>query len=113
MFTAISHTAARTVLGALGTVVLAGTCLLGATAPAAAATPSPDVRVETVRYDDLNLVSSAGRAILDQRIRSAARLVCIKGAGDAREIHDELRCMRDAVTEARAAITAKTNFAAN
>jgi UrcA family protein len=47
--------------------------LLGVGAAAAA---TPDVRTETVRYQDLNLQSETGVEILFQRIHAAARRVC-------------------------------------
>ena len=86
--------ALRTVAGTVGTIIFAGACLLGATAPAAAA-EAP--RTSIVRYSDLNLASNQGRRALDGRISSAARSVCETGSNDLRSTIEENRCVRSAV----------------
>jgi len=91
-------TALRTVAGTIGTLIFAGACLFGATAPAVAAEPS---RTVSVNYGDLNLASDKGRASLDARIRQAARSVCYVGARDIRSIAEETRCYNDAVKSAQ------------
>lgn len=45
---------------------------------------SPDAPQATVRYSDLDLSSTAGRAAFDRRMRSAIRQVC--GVGDRPEL---------------------------
>ncbi|MFZ4688826.1 MAG: UrcA family protein [Polymorphobacter sp.] len=98
MFTT-SHTALRTVLGTFGTVIGAGLCLFGATAPAAAA-DAP--RVTKVSTSDLNLNHVAGRNAFDNRVKLAARSVCANGSGDLRARVEEARCIDAAVSAARA-----------
>jgi UrcA family protein len=97
MFTTSAY-AVRTLVGAVGTVIFAGACLLGATAPAQAA-EAP--RTSVVSYSDLNLASDHGRTVLDARIKLAARNVCANGAGDLRSKADEARCTRTAVEAAQ------------
>ncbi|GGE03258.1 hypothetical protein GCM10011529_07140 [Polymorphobacter glacialis] len=101
-FTAVSHAAVRTVIGAVGTVVLAGACLVGATAPAAAA-EAP--RTAYVKISDLNLGSTADRQRLEFRVNHAARQVCRTGSDDLRSRSDEANC----VDAARAGAEAQTN----
>lgn len=97
MFTTSAY-AVRTLVGAVGTVIFAGACLLGATAPAQAA-EAP--RAAVVSYSDLNLASDHGRAVLDGRIKVAARSVCANGAGDLRSKTEETRCTRTAIEGAQ------------
>lgn len=100
MFAAISSTALRTVLGTVGTIVFAGTCLIGATAPAVAA-PAATPRTQVIAYGDLNLSSAQGREKFDFRIRRAAKTVCDNGSDDLRARTDENRCILRAVAAAR------------
>lgn len=93
MFTS---TPARTVVGTLGMAVCAGVCLLGATAPAQAAT----VRTATVRYADLDVAAAAGRAALAARVAHAARTVCTSADAGLAARLEESRCVRRAVTGA-------------
>lgn len=95
---ATSTTAFRTVAGSLGTLIFAGVCLFGATAPAVAA-EAP--RVAHVSYGDLNLASDQGRSTLDSRIKSAARTVCFEGGRDVRSLTKEAQCVRKAVEAAQ------------
>ena len=66
-------TIVRTVVGTAGTALGAGICLLGATAPAHAATRPVTVRVAIVGDADLDLPDPAGRVTFDRRIVAAAR----------------------------------------
>lgn len=91
-------TAFRTVAGTVGTLIFAGACLFGATAPAAA-TEAP--RTVRVYYSDLNLASEKGRATLEARIRQAARSVCFTGARDLLSKTDETHCYHQAVKSAQ------------
>jgi len=95
---ATSTTAFRTVVGGFGTLIFAGVCLFGATAPAVAA-EAP--RVAHVSYGDLNLASDEGRSALDSRIKSAARAVCLEGGRDVRSLTEEARCIRNAIEAAQ------------
>ena len=102
-FTTVSHTALRTIVGTLGTVLYAGACLVGATAPAAAAeTP----RTAVVTISDLNLGNSVDRSRLQYRVNHAARQVCWTGSDDVRSRTEEARC----VDTARAGALAQTNI---
>ncbi|MBC7519736.1 MAG: UrcA family protein [Sandarakinorhabdus sp.] len=97
-----STSAFRTVLGAFGTVICAGACLIGATAPAAAAPMPVDAsQTAVVSYADLNLASDHGRNALDARIRFAARNVCETGARDVASMAQASRCVRAAVEAAQ------------
>jgi UrcA family protein len=91
-------TALRTVAGTVGTLIFAGTCLFGATAPAVAA-EAP--RAVEVSYKDLNLASDKGRTVLDARIRQAARSVCSDGARDVRSMTEASRCYHTAIKSAQ------------
>lgn len=102
MFASLNQTVLRAVAGTLGTVILAGICLGGATAPAVAAPVSGEApRAATVATADLNLASAKGRQTLDGRIRLAARQVCADNS-DYRARSQAARCTRDAVIAARA-----------
>jgi UrcA family protein len=67
------------------TLFILGACLTGMAvggfphifAKTAHASTRQDVQKRIVRYGDLNLASEQGRAALDQRIRRAAKQVCI------------------------------------
>jgi UrcA family protein len=98
------YTALRTVVATLGTVIGAGICLIGATAPAAAA-DAP--RVVTVSSSDLNMASEAGRNAFEQRVKLAARSVCSLGSGDLRARADEARCVGAAINAVQAKMPVK------
>jgi UrcA family protein len=98
------YTALRTVVATLGTVIGAGICLVGATAPAAAA-DAP--RAVTVSSSDLNMASNAGRNAFEQRVKLAARSVCSLGSGDLRARADEARCVGAAINAAQAKMPVK------
>lgn len=59
-----------------------------------------------VRYADLNLSSTAGRAALKSRIRSAAEIACPEMGGSLSEKMDVMRCrnemMKDGAVQAAA-----------
>lgn len=97
-FTAVSHTALRTVAGTLGTVIFAGACLMGATAPAAA---QEAPRVAYVTVSDLNLASPVDQSRLSMRINRAARLVCSNVGEDVRSRADEASCVSTARADAK------------
>lgn len=88
----------RTIASTVGTLIFAGACMFGATAPAVAA-ESP--RTARVSYTDLNLASDKGRAMLDSRIRLAARSVCFDAARDVRSMTEASRCYRTAIKSAQ------------
>lgn len=111
MFTTVSHTASRAILGTVGTMIFAGACLFGATAPAAAAESKP--RVAHVGYKDLDTGSEAGRKALSQRIKAAARNVCYAAAVDAETKLAEADCKRNAIAAARAQMVSRTVMASN
>ena len=74
MFTTFNSTAARAVLGTVGTALCAGICLVAATAPAGAEPSAP-------RRSAMPTSTSAtppGRAMLDRRIIAAAHAVCVE-----------------------------------
>jgi UrcA family protein len=95
---ATNSIALRTLAGTVGTIIFAGACLFGATAPAVAA-EAP--RTAKVSYTDLNLASDKGRAVLDARIRQAARSVCFEGGQDLRSKTEESRCLHEAIKSAQ------------
>jgi UrcA family protein len=100
-----TDTVSRAVIGTFGTALCAGICLIGATAPAAAA-EAP--RAQLVRYSDLNLASAAGREALALRIRHAARNVCETGSHDLGARSAQARCIRTAVDGAVAKMASMT-----
>ena len=112
MFASFSHAAVRTVLGTAGTLVFAGACLFGATAPAAAATPHGEIRVAAVTFADLNLSSTSGRAVLERRIRTASRDVCKVDGRELRDRSAETQCYDTARKVALAQAFANTMVAA-
>ena len=70
----------RNLVGAAGTLFFAGLCIAGATAPANAqisyGVNDSGHKVAYVSYADLNLGAPAGRARLENRLRTAAKHVC-------------------------------------
>lgn len=89
---------------------IACTLALAASLPAAAAA-EPVVKNETVRFDDLNLASSAGIATLERRINSAARRVCdyYEPRGFSYIMSKDLSdCMDNALASARQQVAVKT-----
>ncbi len=108
MFTTFTSTAARAVLGTVGTAFCAGLCLVAATAPAAA----EQVRAATVSYADLDLAKAAGRMTLDRRINAAARAVCASSDRGTDAALVEMQCVRHAVAVAKAKVFAPQQTAA-
>jgi len=89
------------------TALLVG-CLAGnaqATTTAAKNAPS-----EVVSFADLNIANEADAAILLQRVKAAARRVCIRsGALVALDSYDPLqRCTNDATARAMADVNARS-----
>lgn len=101
MFTTLTDSVQRSIIGSIGTILCAGLCVAGAAGPAEAA-EAPAARVQTVSYADLNLANAAGRAALDQRIKAAAESVCSSGLNDTAARTAESRCVRDAIAAATA-----------
>ena len=89
----------RTAIAAVGTMIFAGICLFGATAPAAA---DPVAATQRIAYTDLNLASASGRDTLDARIAQAARSVCFTGSRDVAAQLAYGRCVKAASEQARA-----------
>ena len=90
----------RTAIAAVGTMIFAGICLFGATAPAA--TAEPVAAAQRIAYADLNLASASGRDTLDARIARAARSVCFTGSRDVAAQLAYGRCVKAASEQARA-----------
>lgn len=95
MFTTQSFV--RAAAGTAGAAVFAIVCLTAAVGPAAA----EPVR-RTVSYADLNLAHPAGRAVLEARIKAAARAVCKDDGADVAARSRESRCIKTAVANANA-----------
>jgi UrcA family protein len=82
------------------------------TGAAAHAQPSnPDVKTAVVRYDDLNLATARGRAVLDARIAQAAVNVC-DATGSTRDLASHFAqqaCVKSAISDSKMAIAAKSS----
>lgn len=89
---------ARNVVSAAGAALLAGVCLFAATAPAQAAAATTVSKA--VSYADLNIAHPQGRAMLNARIKSAAREVCATNNSDLKSRLEETRCIRTAIAAA-------------
>jgi UrcA family protein len=89
------------------TALLIG-CLAGAAH--ATTTAARNVPHEVVSYADLNIANEADAAILLQRVKAAARRVCIRsGALLALDSHNPVqRCADDATGRAMADVNART-----
>jgi UrcA family protein len=100
----------RSLFGGAATLLLAGLCIAGATAPAAAHTTlgmnQNGERVATVSHADLDLGSKAGRARLETRIREAARKVCTSNDANPWKQAQESQCIQEAVKNSRHAVMA-------
>ncbi|HEU4627520.1 MAG TPA: UrcA family protein [Steroidobacteraceae bacterium] len=71
----------------------------------AVAVPAHATDAVVVRYDDLNLATPAGNAVLYRRIEQAAKVVCPEyPAGDVRRIRISRPCYQEAVAHAVASI---------
>ena len=95
MFTTDSF--ARIAAGTAGAALFATFCLSAAAAPAAAEPVS-----RSVSYADLNLANPAGRAVLETRIKAAARAVCQDGGYDIAAKTRENQCVKAAIAKANA-----------
>ncbi|HTK36340.1 MAG TPA: UrcA family protein [Caulobacteraceae bacterium] len=87
-------------------VLVAPALVLGASTAARAETPDRAVSRQTVRYDDLNLASPAGEAVLRARVNAAAQAVCAPRADprDLRETADFQACVAKAAHDALSAL---------
>jgi UrcA family protein len=82
----------------IGATVLCASMLIGGSASAdMSINPVP---AETVKYQELNLNSPAGVAVLYARIHAAAVRVCSSGSRDLSRYREEKACVNEA--EARA-----------
>jgi UrcA family protein len=75
---------------------------LAALSPALAAPAVAADRSVTVSVGDLDLNSGKGRAMLDRRIETAARMACDTGARDAASLRLERECQASAIADASA-----------
>ncbi|OSZ72197.1 hypothetical protein CAP39_02215 [Sphingomonas sp. IBVSS1] len=95
----------RNVVGAAGTLLFAGLCIAGATAPANAqiaySVNADGHRVAHVSYADLDLASKAGRASLEYRLRTAAREVCQGQSGNPWAAAEEYQCFSETLKATR------------
>lgn len=94
MVVQFNQTVARAALGATGAALCAAICLLGATAPAHAATVDGAVPTATVSYADLDISRPEGLATLQTRLRRAATNVCSTGSGTSQEVARQEKCVR-------------------
>lgn len=85
----------KTIVRAAFTTTVAMAALLAI--PAAA----DDARMLRVHHSDLNLSRTADRAVLEARIRTAARIACRPGH-DASPVMNRRACITDAARRARA-----------
>jgi UrcA family protein len=102
---------AHNVIGAAGTLFFAGLCIVGATATPANAQITFGVnetghKVAYVSYADLDLGAPAGRARLENRLRSAAKQVCHGSAGDRHAVAEEYACFKETLKATRSATMA-------
>ena len=100
----------RNVVGVAGTLLFAGLCIGGATAPAIAqiaySVNAGGQRVAYVAYKDLDLASQAGRATLNGRLRTASRHVCQGDAVQPWRSIEETKCFHAAFNASRNATMA-------
>lgn len=98
----------RNLIGTAGTLLFAGLCIAGATAPANASIAyginATGHQVAKVSYADLDLNSKAGRDSLESRLRVASRQVCKSGAANPWAAAEEYHCFQQTLTASRAAI---------
>jgi UrcA family protein len=79
--------------------------LAGLMLATAVAAPAQATDAVVVHYDDLNLATPSGNAILYRRIAQAAKVVCPEyPAGDVRRIRIWRPCYQEAVANAVASI---------
>lgn len=100
----------RNLVGAAGTVLFAGLCIAGATAPANAqiaySVNETGHRVAHVSYADLDLASKAGRNRLENRLRTASKQVCHGSANDPWAVAEEYKCYTETLKATRSATMA-------
>lgn len=100
----------RNLVGAAGTLVFAGLCIAGATAPANAqivySVNETGHRVAQVSYADLDLGTKADRSRLENRLRTAARAVCHGSANDPWAVAEEYKCFTETLKATRSATMA-------
>jgi UrcA family protein len=90
-------------MNTLSKMIQAG--LAGLTLAAAVVLPAEAGDAVVVRYDDLNLATATGTALLYRRIEQAAKVVCPEyPAGDVRRIRIWRPCYQEAVARAVANI---------
>jgi UrcA family protein len=78
------------------------TSLAGLILATAVALPAEAADSVVVRYDDLNLATPTGTALLYRRIEQAAKVVCPEyPAGDVRRIRIWRPCYQEAVAHGR------------
>ena len=94
------------------TALLVG-CLAG-TAQATTTTVPKNVPYEVVSYADLNLANDADTEILLQRVKAAARRVCVRsGAAISLDFYNPVqRCANAATARAMADVEARSTTAA-
>ncbi|WP_447763292.1 UrcA family protein [Sphingopyxis panaciterrae] len=80
------------------TAILAISLAFGAPALAA---PASDSATATVRIADLDLASASDRAMLDARLKSAARRLCRSDLRGTRELALETKCIAVALAGAK------------
>ncbi|QMW24576.1 UrcA family protein [Sandaracinobacteroides saxicola] len=92
----------------LGTLALvaSGACMMAAAGPVQAA----EAPRATVRYADLDLATSAGRATLDARIRGAARNVCGVDPRNLADLSRQRACMAQAIGHANITLAARATL---
>lgn len=107
---AFAHKITRTLVGTAGTLMFAGLCIAGATAPANAqivyGVNATGHRVAQVSYADLDLGSKAGQARLENRLRTAAKQVCHGSATDPWAVAEEYKCFTETLKASRSATMA-------
>lgn len=87
----------NTRLGAVFALALAATSWVAA---ARADTGTDDVRMKSIRYDDLDLNKPAGARALYRRIQAAAGTVCDLSTSNLRLLSEQQACIERAIDEA-------------
>jgi UrcA family protein len=112
---ALTQNFSRSLAGAAGTLLFAGLCIAGATAPAQAQQAKQPIsytlndkgeRVAMISYRDINLASPEGRRRLENRVRTAARAVCHYNGQDPFATAAANRCYHNTMEATRAATMA-------
>jgi UrcA family protein len=98
-----------------GVATMLLTCAFAASG-AFASEPDGQVRTEGIKYEDLNLSTTAGVGVLYQRIHSAAQRVCaVSGQPELGAASAAAKCSKDAETQAieKMNLPALTEFGAH